>query len=187
MDEPGTFRVSDGAPVAFATATATWTEVARSTLLRTAMEYQATISYKGLAEEVQVVSGIRTKMLPWHWVGRVLGGVARDCHRRGEPMLSALCVHEDGTIGEGYGKAILENQGPPVPDDLDLHAAEERLRCYRHFGATLPADGGTPALTPQVARLRNRAKMRTSLEGDRDVCPTCYLMLPLSGQCGNCS
>ncbi len=187
MIEPGTYREIDHSPVDFATAVAAWIVAARPALLRTAGTYRVTISYKELAEEVQVVSGIRTKMLPWHWIGRVLGGVARECHQRGEPMLSALCVHEDGTIGEGYGKAIVENQGPPVPDDLDMHAAVERLNCHRFFGAPLPPDGGTPALTPQVARKRNQARVRKGVQSVRPVCPTCHLMLPLSGQCDNCS
>ena len=99
MSEPGTYRESDGSAVDFATALAAWTAAARPALVRTAQTYRDTLSYKELSEEVQVVSGIRTKMLPWHWIGRVLGSVARESHQRGEPMLSALCVHEDGTIG----------------------------------------------------------------------------------------
>ncbi len=187
MSEPGTYRESDRTPVDFSRALAAWIVAARPALLQTAGTYRATISYKDLAEEVQVVSGVRTKMLPWHWIGRVLGGVSRECHQRGEPLLSALCVHEDGTIGEGYGKAIIENEGGPVPDYLDMHAATERLNCHRFFGAQLPADGGTPALTPQVARRRNRQKVQTGVQNNRPVCPTCYLMLPVSGQCDTCS
>lgn len=187
MSEPGTYRESDGSAIDFSAALAAWTGAARAALVRTARRYRATISYKELAEEVQAVSGIRTKMLPWHWIGRVLGAVARESHQRGEPLLSALCVHEDGTIGEGYGKAIVENQGPPIPNDLDMHAAAERLKCYRFFGATLPADGGAPALTPQVARRRQREQLRVDVRRDRPICPSCHLMLPVTGQCDACS
>ena len=42
-----------------------------------------------------------------YWVVGVLGMVATDCYARGEPILSALCVHADGTIGPGYGWAPL--------------------------------------------------------------------------------
>jgi hypothetical protein len=108
-------------------------------------------------------------------------------HIHAERLL-ALCVHADGTIGEGYGKAILENQGGALPDDLDMHAAVERLKCHQYFGADLPADGGTAALTPQVARSRNKARAnRTATNGSRPVCPTCDLMLPMSGKCDNCA
>jgi hypothetical protein len=30
----------------------------------------------------------------------------------------------------------LDNYGGPLPGDLDMHAAEERLRCYQSFGAS---------------------------------------------------
>jgi len=187
MSSPGTYRESDGKGIDFSQALEAWSAAARIALLRTARTYRATISYKDLAEEVQVSSGIRTQMLPWHWIGRVLGAVSRHCHAKGEPLLSALCVHADGTVGEGYGKAIIENYGGSAPDDLDMHAAIERLNCYRRFGAELPSDGGAPALTAEVAARRKRAQVRSGTLSDRPICPTCYLMLPLSGQCGNCS
>ncbi len=189
MNKPGTYRVSDGAAVDFADALNAWTTAARPALIRTTQKYRATISYKELAEEVQGRSGIRTLMLPWHWIGRVLGAVSRECHRRDEPLLSALCVHADGTVGEGYGKAIVENFGAPAPEDLDMHAAVERFKCYQHFGAQMPADGGSPALTKQVAAKRNRVRAQkvNPVTASRPICPTCYLMLPLSGQCDNCA
>jgi hypothetical protein len=133
------------------------------------MTYHATITYKDLAEEVQATSGIRTRRLLQNWIGDVLGTVAEDCHQAGEPLLSALCVRADGTVGPGYGKAVVDNFGGDPPDDLDMHAAVERLECHRFFGAQLPADGGSPALTPLVAAARR------------------HLMLPISGQCDNCS
>jgi hypothetical protein len=152
MGTPGTYRASDGSRVEFAAALAAWTAAAVPVLERVARTYHATISYKELGEEVQQVTGIRTRVLLMNWIGQVLGGVSRISHRRGQPMLSALCVHADGTVGDGYGQAILDNYGGPLPDDLDMHAAEERLRCHRSFGADLPPGGGRPALTPQVPR-----------------------------------
>jgi hypothetical protein len=59
-------------------------------------------------------------------------------------MLSALRVHADGTVGEGYGQAILENYGGPLPGDLDKHAAQERLRCRR---PVVPVAGSGLTLT----------------------------------------
>jgi hypothetical protein len=98
-----------------------------------------------------------------------------------------LCVHQDGTIGAGYGWALGETYGGPTPDDLDMAAAEERLKCYRHFGALLPSDGGRPALTPQVAAKRRNAARRAKEDVHRPVCPTCHLTLPATGQCDFCS
>src|SRR5262249_23345239 len=115
-----------------------------------------TITYQALAEQVQDEAGIRTRILMMNWIGKVLGSVARESHRRGQPLLSALCVHADGSIGDGYAEAVIENYGGQPPADLEIHAAEERLRCYQFFGATLPPGGGVPALTPQVAARRER-------------------------------
>jgi hypothetical protein len=71
-----------------------------------------------------------------------------------------------------------------------MHAAVERLRCYRHFGAVLPPGGGEPALTPPVAALRARAadrarRARYAASGPAR-CPTCNLVLPVTGSCDTC-
>jgi hypothetical protein len=135
---------------------------------------------------VQDSSGIHMRVLSTNWIGQVLGGVSRVSHRRGQPMLSALCVHSDGTVGEGYGQAILENYGGPLPGDLDMHAAEERLRCYRSFGADLPPGGGSAALTPQVAARRAGLARQSRAEAPSSLYPSCNLALPVSGVCDNC-
>jgi hypothetical protein len=122
-----------------------------------------------------------------NWIGGVLEQVALGCYSRGEPLLSALCVHSDGTVGEGYGHAIADTYGGDVPTDLDMHAAAERLKCYVRFGAEVPVGGGAPALTPQVAAKRAQAKRKMAADRPRKVCPTCHLELPLTGQCDNCS
>jgi hypothetical protein len=120
-----------------------------------------------------------------HWIGGVLGKVAQECLRRGEPILSSLCVHQNGTVGEGYGIAVKWVYGT-APDDLDDHAANERLACYRHFGAVLPPDGGRAALTPQIEARRDRAAAQRS-ERRGDICPTCFTELPVSGVCSICT
>lgn len=183
---PGTYRESDGSAVEFEQAKTAWTAVARPALLRTAATYHGTISYGDLAEEVQSVSGIRTRMLMHYWIGDVLGRVARACYAAREPLLSSLCVDASGSVGDGYRVALQETYGPPMPDDLDSHAAEERLKCYQRFGATLPPGGGAPALTPKLRASRERARQRASVAQKRAVCPTCHIVLPLSGQCDYC-
>jgi hypothetical protein len=185
-ESPGTYRETDGSAVPMAEAKTAWADEARTVLEAVARVYHGLINYGELAEEVQSRSGIKTRMLMHYWIGDVLGRVSRRCHERGEPLLSALCVHQDGTIGDGYGWALADTYGGPAPDDLDMHSAEERLKCYRYFGAPLPADGGRPALAPQVATRRRESARRAKAQAPRPVCPTCHLALPATGQCDFC-
>jgi hypothetical protein len=180
---PGTWRVSDGDAVAFNEAKAEWAQAGRRVLIQTAMRYHDIITYGELAEQVQILTGIRTKSQMRNWIGSVLGMVADECVRRNEPPLTSLCVHQDGSVGEGY-VYVVRLQQSNVPEDLDQHAADARLDCYRFFGATIPADGGSPALTPQVAA-RRRAARRDNRPAQ--VCPRCFLVLPATGVCDSCS
>lgn len=184
---PGTWH--DDAPdatVPISRAKEAWAEVAEPILRRVACTYHATITYQQLADEVRDVTGYRTRMLIHYWIGDVLGRVARACHARGEPLLSALCVDSTGSVGPGYGVAFSETYGGEVPTDLDDHAATERLACYRHFGAEVPAGGGEAALTPALAARRAWKRQQLARERPRPMCPSCHLSLPLSGECGNC-
>ena len=168
-----------------------WVPLARESLLQTAQTYNAYVTYRDLAEELQSKSGIRTKQLTHYWIGKVLGAVSHECHQLDEPLLSSLCVHQNGSVGASYGSALDETYGGPRPDDLDVAAAEERLKCYGHFGAQVPADGGQPTLTPMLAATRKkralatRAKAAIEVEVERGICPECHLRLPSSGRCGS--
>jgi hypothetical protein len=180
---------STGVPVEMQDARSAWVPIARESLLRTAETYNAFITYRDLAEEVQNKSGIRTTQLVHYWIGKVLGVVSTDCHRLNEPLLSSLCVHQNGSVGAGFGVAFDETYGGPRPEDMDLAAAEERLKCYRHFGAQLPEDGGQPVLTPMLLATRNKratgTRARTVVEEVRAICPLCFVRLPSSGVCGS--
>lgn len=179
----GTYRESDSSPIPFAEAKEAWVPIARRALERVAGIYHGTITYQELAEEVQHVSGLRTTQLMWYWIGGLLEEVAR---RRppNEPLLTALCVRADGTIGDGYARAVSLREQIEITD-VELHAAQERLACYRHFGATLPPGGGVPAFTPQVAA--KRARVRRPAEAPApNLCPTCNVALPRSGVCDSC-
>ena len=119
---------------------------------------------------------------------RRAGRVARVCADRGEPLLSALCVNESGSVGAGYAKAVIAVRGELVGDPDD-HAADERLACYRAFGAVMPDDGGNPALAPQVAAVRDRERARraaTRPQFEGQVCPSCNMAIPATGVCDNC-
>jgi hypothetical protein len=183
----GTFRESDESPVPMADAKLAWADVARSVLERVATKYDARINYGELAEEIQDRSGIRTRMLMHYWIGDVLGTVSRGCHAAGEPLLSSLCVHQDGTIGDGYAIALAEAYGGEAPADLEMHAAEERLKCYRYFGADVPAAGGRPRLPRQIESRRFALARRQREDTPPLICPTCNLALPKTGRCDNCS
>ncbi len=77
------------------------------------------------------------------WIGRVLTAVAADAEQRGEPRLTSLSRDVRATRSPTTIRAC--------PDGTDARtrervAAEDRLECYRSFGATMPADGGTPTV-----------------------------------------
>ena len=180
---PGTWRFSDGSAVEFRMAREAWSIAARDILLRTAKSYHAYITYAELAEQVQQSTGIRTRSQMRNWIGAVLGQVADGCQSRGEPALTSLCVHADGTIGDGYAH-VLRIAGEEIPVDLELHAANARFVCYRTFGADLPTDGGRPALTAKVAAARIRKTKKS--ETISAFCPRCFVQVPVSGRCDSC-
>jgi hypothetical protein len=183
-DLPGTWRPDDGSAFPFAKARELWAVAARDVLIATARRYHAYVTYGELALAVQKESGVETRSQMRNWIGGVLGMVADDCRRRGEPALTALCVRQDETVGDGY-RYVIESAGERVPEDLDQHAAEARLECYRFFGAELPENGGRPALTRRVAEARKRA---AKAQPERPpICRTCFTQLPRTGQCDNCS
>ena len=167
----------------------TWANEARTALIEIARRYRATTTYGALGEHVQAKSGVFTKRLTQNWIGEPLATVSDQCSSRGEPLLSALCVYKsDGAVGLGYADAVERAYGE-TPDDLQNHAAEERLKCYRYFHAIdLPSDGGTAALTPQVATARQRILDKDgTLRRDRDLtkrCPVCFQVPSITGICG---
>jgi hypothetical protein len=183
---PTTYREIDSSPIEIEQAKEQWARAARPELERVARAYGDVVTYSELAEAVQLSAGVRTRKQTHHWIDDVLGRVSADCHRRDEPLLSALCVQKDGTIGDGYGSALAGICGGDPPPDLDQQAAEERLRCYQHFGAVMPADGGRAQLTPQVTARRRKAAKQAREDAPKKTCPTCNIVLPAMGHCYYC-
>jgi hypothetical protein len=183
LDRRGTWRRSDGTPVPFSDAKRAWNPVARDVLMETARRYGAYVTYGELGQRLFDISGIETRMQLGNWIGQVLGPVADECQRRGEPPLTALCVRQTEDVGPGY-KYVIELLGEETPSDLDEHAAEARLRCYRFFGADLPADGGRPSPTRKIAADRQRKARQEPRPVS--LCSSCFTQLPNSGQCDNC-
>jgi hypothetical protein len=178
----------DAADVGTDEARDAWAEAAHDVLVDTARDYQAVVTHKELARDVQARTGIRTSKAMHNWIGDVLKQVARSAHRREEPLLPALCVNSSGSVGAAYAGAVAATKNDLNGDDADDHAALERLRCYRHFEAEgLPADGGKPALTPQWSAKRSRERKVRHAERAVPICPNCYTAVPATGVCDNCS
>jgi hypothetical protein len=175
--------IAEDVEVPLSEATAMWSVHARQALISTAGRYHAYITYGELAEIVQRETGVVTSLPMHQWLGGVLGAGADDCVQRGEPPLTALCVRENETVGPAYRQSIARS-GQPVPDDLDEHAAQARLECYRYFGAEVPPDGGRAALTKKVSDARRRAARLNPTPAA--VCPTCFTQLPFTGRCDAC-
>jgi hypothetical protein len=118
------------------------------------------LTYPELGERVQVSTGVRTSKSVFQWVDDVLTRVAAECAARDEPLLSALCVRADGSVGPGYPRAVVAATGrrPTSPDE---HAARERLRCHQQFGAELPPGGGE-AVKPNTMLRRAPTRARTA-------------------------
>lgn len=140
-------------------------------------------TYLELTEHVQASSGIRTRMLIGSWSGKLLERVAQLAADRGEPPITSLCVHQDGTIGTGYHRAPKSVLSAPDADVDDL-AAEHRLLCYRKYASELPSDGGIATVTPTVAQARPRR--RGVIATPRPVCGVHFIELSATGLCGLC-
>ena len=70
-------------------------------LLDTARTYNKVVTYKEFGGAVQT-SGVPDSCLLNNWIGEVLVQVARDCQARDEVLLTALCVRQDGAVGDGF-------------------------------------------------------------------------------------
>lgn len=141
-----------------------WEPFAVALLTEKAMKYNGFVTYKQLGDAVQAQSSVKHDGLLTNWIGSLLGRVIDYCVSKQTPQLGALCVKEDGTVGEGYRHAAaVGGQTDEVSlDELDDHAARTRLECYRYFGAELPPDGGEPTLTPKAKASRDWKKRRRS-------------------------
>lgn len=111
------------------------------------------------------------------------------CPREQVPQLSALCVKEDGTVGEDYRHAVSVSSDVERlnQDQLDDHAASTRLEYYRFFGAELPPGGGEPTLTSKAKASRDWKKAQFKKDEPPKLCPSCYVALPKTSICDSCA
>jgi hypothetical protein len=176
-------EVSD---VGVATARIEWAGAAREMLITAAGKYQSLVQHKDIATGVQELTRIRTKQPTRQWIGGVLAEVSAESLRRGEPMLSSLCVNPDESVFDGYA-AIVGAATGTTPPDPDVHASHERLAIYRHFEAAgLPADGGSAMIPPKLGAARARARKAAIAERPINKCPLCNLQTPANGICDTC-
>jgi hypothetical protein len=201
------YRTDDNAPIDDAAALEAWSRAGRAVLVQVARRYGALMPPSSFAEEVQAFSGVRTREPAEQWVDDVLDAVDIECVARTEPLLSAFSVRpDDGRVGARYVK-LASSVDPSAANDVQMHAANQRLEAHRYHGAILPVDGGKPVLPPQLAKVRASAPKRGASSGTRTraarpkaatprkpknvelpraVCPTCFLQLPATGRCDNC-
>lgn len=189
-------ELANGKYVSQADAVRQWWPVAREVLVETAREYGAWITYDDLSARIQASTGITTKQPVDEWIARVLGAVATDAEQRGEPRLTSLCVTAERRIDENYA-------GVPSGTDertRERAAADDRLACYRFYGAEMPADGGSAVvLAPAPARRERRASSRSSAPRSSSpartpprpamretTCPKCFMVVPVAARCREC-
>ncbi len=128
---PGTVRIADGTAVPLAEAVEGWAKVAHAELVDTAHQDGAVITYGELAEVVQAKTGIRTRMLMSNWMGRVLRAVAAQAEADGEPPLTSLCVHADGSASASCRRSTYGFDD--LAGDPEGLAVAHRDLCYRRY------------------------------------------------------
>lgn len=180
-----------------------WAEHAHDVLRETAQVYHLGITDTDLARIVQLRSEQTSDMPARSWLPKVLRIVAQRAADAGEPPLTSLVVRAvDGKVGPEYAEvmALTGQDG-----DRDEAAAQARLDCYRRFAHAVP-DDATPNLHPITSlasdtrgttRATSRGTTRTRAasrpakvvveEKAPAICMSCFLELPLSGICPNCS
>lgn len=183
MDEtPGTWR-DDDPPIAVAwtEAIAAWTEAAVPILETVASHYTGSVTYEQLAEQLFETTGVRTKMLLSNWIGKVLGPVQGTTLAEDKPPLTSLVVTADGAVGKGYINHA-HRHGFTADFERQEAAASDRLECYRVYCDHVPEDARPHMTALYLAKHTRQPKAVVQPK----ICPTCSMMLPVSGQCDDC-
>lgn len=184
-----------------------WSRAALDLLLETATEYNRVLTTNEFADEVQRRAGAWANVTSKTWVRRVLAVVTLKCVKEGWPHLASLVVRpSDGKPGPWYFDVLAET-GPGEARDEVHHAAHQRLECYRRFDEDLPLEA---EVTLDPLRLRRQvhhldatpkratrarkapaapakpARATPPAERRGQVCPECFMEMPVSGPCQNC-
>ncbi len=189
MERTAYWTAADDQPVSREDAEKAWTVEAHNVLSRVAGKYRQVIESGELAAELQETTGIHTRSQVRTWLGAVLVTLAREGHETGEPPLASLVVQKStGMVGARYDEILKAIGGTPAGSDYEREklAADARLECYRWAEADLPDDGGTAALTSRYAASESRARKQRLAEAPANVCATCNMAIPPTGECDNC-
>lgn len=187
-----------------------WSRAAVALLTETASEYNRVLTLNEFADEIQRRAGAWANVTSKTWVRRVLAVVTLKCTEEGWPYLASLVVRpSDGKPGPWY-LDVLAQTGPGASGNEVQHAAEQRLACYKFFDAELPADAQvtldplrsrrrvhhldttartTRASTSTKSAAPEKTQTRPRAAGERrgEICPTCFMEMPVSGGCPQCS
>lgn len=164
-------------------------EAAHPVLTAVAGSYHGLITHTELALRLKSITGLNTKSNPNLWMSRVLAKAAALDLEAGRPPLTALVVDKtDGTVGAPYVELLELRGSKPIADELtrEKHAAAARMDCYRWAGASMPAGGGNPGLSPRYDMVVTRDRRKARQEAEPTVCPTCFMAIPPTGVCDNC-
>lgn len=191
------WRDVDRSPVGVEEAMGEWTLAAWQVLEDAAHVWRKTVSEERLGVEVQRRSDIHTALPVATWIGPVISLVAQRAHEEHGPVLTSLVVDDRGHVPESYREVVrLQGGGELGEAALEDHALDARLTCYRAYGARVPA--GVTELPRSRRATVAAASVRRASGGSAhraeekpaftpSFCPTCWLQLPLSGQCDNCA
>ncbi|MET1060926.1 MAG: hypothetical protein ABWX84_15095 [Nocardioides sp.] len=189
MERSAYWTAEDEQPVTREEAEKAWAVEAQQVLTRVAATYRGTIESNELANELQQATGIHTRAQVRTWLGSVLTTMARQGHELGEPPLASLVVQKStGMVGTRYDEILKATGAEPAATDYEREklAADARLECYRWADADMPDDGGKAALTARYAASESRARKQRLAEAPANVCPTCFMAIPPTGECDNC-
>lgn len=173
-------------PKAASTITDREAHAAVMVLQEIASEYNRTITYAELKEQVGAITHQPSDQLANTWANRVLNRTIQICEAEGHPRLTSLVVRaSDGGVGDGFRGALRESGRDRIedPQQLEVVAAEERLECYRRFCPDFP-DDAAPNLTREYkAHLSRRNRPEPKAPA---VCASCGIQLPATGLCDRC-
>lgn len=184
---PGTWH--EGEPdvaVPRSTAVEAWESVAVGILKTVAANYNETITYGELKDQLFDQTGYRTRQLVSNWIAPVLGEIQRDTQSQGLPPLTSLVVDAtSGQVGSGY---ITHGHLDGFEDarEREETAATDRLACYRTYAADVPANA-QPQLTERYRKRLERDRRAARLAvPEPAACPSCWVRLPHTGVCDSC-
>jgi hypothetical protein len=88
-----------------------------------------TITYEGLSALVEERTG---KPYPHYRWGSMLGRLSHWERAHGRPLISAIVVNRDGTVGPGFWKMVEDEMGIPVLD-RDGFQMETQQSVFRYW------------------------------------------------------